>query len=96
MNSSAQMKNQMIENYILQVDFKGEFSVSKIKNDLRAILHETPAVEVKYKKDKLVTEDLKGNRIETIDEKVKSIIIAFSDGQDSNGIPIVHRVEFHA
>lgn len=96
MNASAVLKNQMIENYILQVDFKGEFSVSKIKSDLKKILLETPAVEVKYKKDKLVTEDLRGNKIETVDERVKSIVIAFSDGEDGNGIPIVHKVEFHA
>ncbi len=96
MNLSAQMKNQMIQNYVVQVDFSGDFSVSKIKNDLRNILHETPAVEVKYTKSKMVTEDLKGNKIEKVEEKVKSIVVAFSDGEDSKGNPIVHKVEFYA
>ncbi len=96
MNLSAQMKNQMIQNYIVQIDFNGDFSVSKIKNDLKNILHETPAVEIKYKKDKFLTEDLNGNKIEKVEEKVKSIIIAFSDGEDANGKPVVHRVELYA
>jgi hypothetical protein len=96
MNMSAQMKEQMIQNYVLKIDFSGDFSVSRIKNDLKGILHETPAVEVRYKKDKLVTEDLKGNKVVTVDEKVKSIVIAFSDGVDAHNRPIVHRVEFYA
>jgi hypothetical protein len=93
MNISAQMKEQMIQNYIVQIDFSGDFSVSKIKQDLKGILQETPAVEVKYKKDKLVTEDKKGNKITQVDEKVKSIVIAFSDGVDAYNRPIVHKVE---
>ncbi len=96
MNMSAQMKEQMIQNYVLKIDFSGDFSVLKIKTDLKSILQETPAVEIKYKRDKLVTEDLKGNKIITIDEKVKSIVIAFSDGVDAHNRPIVHKVEFYA
>ncbi len=93
--NSSEMKEQMIQNYILQVDFKGDFSVSRIKTDLKNILHETPAVEVKYKKDKIITEDLNGNSVEKVDEKVKSIVIAFSDGVDNHNRPIVHRVEIY-
>jgi hypothetical protein len=96
MNSlSNQMKEQMIQNYIKLVDFSGDFSVAKIKNDLKKILKETPALEVKYVKNKLLTEDKKGNKIEKIDEKVKSVVIAFTDGFDSNNRIIVHKVEFY-
>lgn len=94
METSRQMKESMIQNYINSIDFTGEISVSKIKADLRSILHETPAVDVKYVREKLITEDSRKNKIEIVDEKIKSIIIAFSDGEDSNQRPIVHRVEF--
>jgi hypothetical protein len=95
MNSSAQMKYQMIEQYILSVDFGGDFSVKKIKEELKKILHEIPAVEIKYKKDIIVTEDLRGNKIKSTDEKVKSIIIGFSDGVNEKGEIVVHKEEFY-
>jgi len=95
MESSARIKEQMIQEYIKNIDFKGDFSVVTIKKELKKILHEIPAVEIKYTKTKMVKEDKKGNKIETLDEKVKSIIIAFSDGEDSNGNVNVHRVELY-
>ena len=52
MELSAQIKNQMIENYIQQIDFSGDYSMSKIKNDLKTLLQEMPGVEIKYKKNK--------------------------------------------
>ena len=95
MNTSAQMKYQMIQEYILTVDFNGDFSVKKIKEDLKRILHEFPAVDIKYTKDVIITEDIKGNKIKSTDEKVKSIIIGFSDGEDNSGKPVVYRREFY-
>lgn len=95
MDISAQMKSQMIQNYVTQIDFNGDYSISKIKSELKSILHETPGVEIKYLKNKLITEDKKGNKVEKVEEKVKSIIIAFIDGENANGNPQVHKVEFY-
>jgi hypothetical protein len=92
---SKQVKEQMIQNYINSVDFGGDFSVAKMKSDLKTILHEMPALEVKYVKNKLLTEDKKGNKVSVVDEKVKSVVIAFTDGFDNNGNIVVHRVEFY-
>lgn len=93
-NNSTTMKEQMVQNYIMQIDFTGDFSVTKMKQDLRGILHEIPAIDIKYKKEKVLTEDIKGNKIENIDEKVKSVIIAFSDGYDVLGNPKVHKYTY--
>lgn len=94
MNSSALIKQNMIQDYIMKINFKGDFSVSKIKQGLKDILKETPAVDVLYTKDKIITEDSSGKKNESIVEKVKSIKIAFSDGYDKN-TPIVHTIEIY-
>jgi hypothetical protein len=92
---SSQFKEIEIEKYINSIDFSGDFSIAQIKKDLKSFLNETPAVEVKYKKEVLLTEDLRGNKVTTINEKVKSVVIAFTSGFDVNNNPILKKVEIY-
>ncbi len=94
MEQSAIYKEQQIQQYVNNINFSGDFSVSKIKSEMKSFLNEFPGVQIKYKKESILVEDAKGNKIEQTEEKVKSIEIAFSDGDDSNGRPIVHKVEY--
>ena len=95
MELSTQIKEKIIQNYILDIDFKGDFSVKKIKNELKGLLHEMPAIDIRYTRDKFITEDLKGNKVEVRDEKVTSVVIIFCDGDNSDGTPKTHRVEYY-
>ena len=95
MKASAQLKEQIIQSYIMNVDFNGDFSMRKIRAELKELLQETPAVDVRYTKEKHITEDFIGNKIIVTDEKVNSVVIAFSDGVDINGMPIVHKFEYY-
>jgi hypothetical protein len=80
---SAQMKENMITEYIKNIDFRSQqFSIQDIKSDIKSIIHEFPAVEVSYTKDRQITEDKNtGEKKTIIEENVKSITIAFSDGE---------------
>jgi hypothetical protein len=87
MDTSASYKEQMIRDYIMKVNFKGNFSVKQIKEDLRRIIKETPGVELKWKKDDIVNEI---NGTSKIVESVKSITIAITDGENYDGTSKVH------
>lgn len=86
--NSTQMKEQMITEYIKNIDFISQnFSMSQIKQDLRQILQETPGVEVAYNKEKVIVEDkATGEKKEQREAKVKSITFAFSDGEQTMDI----------
>jgi uncharacterized protein (DUF1499 family) len=92
MNTSAQIKEKHIKDYITGVDFTGEFSVREIKENLRKIIKETPGIEIVYKRDTYLAE-VKGGKDRVV-EKVKTVSIAFTDGEDDNGIPRVHKVTY--
>lgn len=79
---SAEMKENMITEYIKNIDFANQnFSVEDIKKEIKNIILEYPAIEVSYTKDRQITEDKNsGQKKEVIEENVKSITIAFSDG----------------
>lgn len=83
MVNSAQMKEQMVTEYIKNVDFVSQnFSVKTMKEDLKRILLETPGIEVAYNKENMVVEDKTTGEKKTVRESnVKSITIAFSDGE---------------
>lgn len=81
----------MIENYvndfILKYDFTNEnWSVNDIKQGIKNIIGETPAVKVNYKKDLMVNE-VKGTAEEI--KKIENIEIIFT-GTDNN----IKRVTF--
>ena len=51
------LKESSIKEYISHIDFKSdEWSLSKIKQDMRRFLGEEPAIDVIYKKDVLINE----------------------------------------
>jgi hypothetical protein len=93
MDTSAMMKEEIIREYISKINIKnGNFSIKVIKEDLRRLLREIPAIQVNWKKDEVLTE-IKGQS--KVVDSVKSITIAFSDGEDANGNPKVHSVVYY-
>lgn len=92
MVNSAQMKEQMITEYVKNIDFLTQnFSVKQIKEDLKTILMETPAINIEYNKENMIVEDkTTGEKTTVRESNVKSITIAFSDGEQEinsgNGI----------
>ena len=101
MESSTTMKEKMVENYIMKLDFKdfkkSALTVSQIETGLRLILKENARVEIKYKNDVMVTEE-NGKSVRRINDDIKSVVVAFIDGYvvDGNGdeIPKVHKYEY--
>lgn len=92
MNTSAKIKEKIIQEYIMGIDFTNEnYSIVEIKKGLKSLLHETPAVKIDYKKDRSIDEATKKV---TIDDSLVSITIGFSDGEDSNGVPSIHTVKY--
>lgn len=81
--NTAEMKEKMITDYIKNVDFISQnFSIDVMKKDLKMILQETPAIQVEYNKDRLMVEDKNtGVKKLEVNTNVKSITIAFSDGE---------------
>lgn len=87
MNTSALYKEQMIREYIMNVNFKGNFSVKQIKEDLRRIIKEVPGIDLKWNRDDIVSEVTGASKVV---ESVKSITVAITDGDNFDGTPKVH------
>jgi hypothetical protein len=93
MEYSQIAKNQIIQNYISQVDFKnGNFSVKQMKYELKNLLQEEPAINIGYVKEKMLMEDFK---TEKVVEKVETITIYYSDGYDNNNKIITRKIELY-
>lgn len=76
----ASMKEISIREYISNVDFNREdWSLSKIKEDMRRFLGEEPGIDVVYKKDVILNEIL--SEAQEI-SKVDRISIVFTDLDD--------------
>jgi pterin-4a-carbinolamine dehydratase len=72
----SSIKETKIKEYIKNIDFTSEWSVSKISSDMRSFLGEEPGIDVKYKKDVEINEHTgKANVIRDID----SLDIVFYD-----------------
>lgn len=80
------MKENTIQDYILSIDFNEDWSVNQIKNDLRRLLGEMPAVDISYQKDAMINE-ITGEAKEV--KKLHSISIVFTDLDDN-----IKRVEY--
>ena len=53
----SSLKEISIKEYISRIDFKSEdWSLTKIKEDMRRFLGEEPAIDVIYKKDVMINE----------------------------------------
>lgn len=71
------IKEDNIKKYISNVNFKSEeWSLSKIKEDMRKFLGEEPAIDVKYDKDVLVNETT-GEAKEI--RKINKVLVVFYD-----------------
>lgn len=64
------LKESAIRDYISNIDFKrDDWKLSKIKEDMRKFLGEEPGVDIIYKNDTLVNEDLgEAKIIKTLDK----------------------------
>lgn len=72
-------KEFLVSQYMQNLDMK-DFSIKKIKEDLKRVLHEEPAVEVEYKMVERLTEDFKEKVKE---EHVKCINLYFTEVDDN-------------
>ena len=74
------MKEMAIREYISKIDFKNDdWSINKIKEDMRRFLGEEPGLDIIYKKDIMLNEVTgKAHEIKDIDK----IQIVFTDTDD--------------
>jgi len=72
-------KEFLVNQYMERLDMR-DFSVKKIKEDLKRILHEEPAVELEYKTEENVNETLK-EVVKT--EKISQIHLYFTETDDN-------------
>lgn len=78
-------RKDMIVNYLSGVDFNAdEWTVEDIKNNIRKLIHETPAIKISYVKDVVINEM---NRESKEINKLNTISITYTD--ESGGITSV-------
>ena len=70
------LKEMAIKDYISNIDFNGDWKLSKIKEDMRKFLGEEPGIDIIYKKDVMVNE-VSGEAKEFVG--VNKIQIVFTD-----------------
>ncbi len=75
----SSMKEMAIKDYIANVDFRGDWSISKIKEEMRKFLGEEPGIDIIYKKDVMVNE-VSGEAKEFVG--VSKVQIIFTDTDD--------------
>lgn len=76
----SSLKEMSIREYITQIDFKSDnWSLTKIKEDMRRFLGEEPGIDIIYKKDVMLNE-FTGEAKEFKD--VDKICIVFTDLDD--------------
>ena len=74
------MKENLIREYLIKVDFnRDDWSLSRIKQDMRTFLGEEPGIDIIYKKDVILNE-VKGEAEEI--KRVERIAIVFTDLDD--------------
>jgi hypothetical protein len=75
----SSLKEISIKEYISRIDFKSEdWSLTKIKEDMRRFLGEEPAIDVIYKKDVMINESGEAKEFKDIHK----ISIIFTDTDD--------------
>jgi hypothetical protein len=73
------LKEVAIRDYVSNIDFTGDWSLSKIKEDMRKFLGEEPGIDIIYKKDVMVNE-VTGDAKEF--SGVNKVQIVFTDTND--------------
>ena len=70
------MKENLIREYLIKVDFnRDDWSLSRIKQDMRTFLGEEPGIDIIYKKDVILNE-VKGEA-----EEIKSMFLKMEQGE---------------
>ena len=74
------LKVSAIKEYLSKIDFKNDdWSINKITSDMKIFLGETPAIDIHYKKDVMVTEvSGESKEIKTLNK----VSIIFTDTND--------------
>jgi hypothetical protein len=91
MDAHSIMTEQVIQNYLATIDFKNaNFSVAKMKSELKQLLGETPAVKINWDAQTHLNE-VTGDTTRT--ENIVSVTVAYSSGEDEKGMPIIKRFE---
>ena len=72
----ASLKELSIKDYVSKIDFNGDWSMNKIREDMRKFLGEEPGIDVIYKKDILINE-IMGETKEI--SKVNKFQVVFTD-----------------
>jgi hypothetical protein len=81
------MKSEIIKEYLNIVNFKsGNWSIKQLEEALKAKLHETPGIDVKWAKDALLNEDTGKPEVY---EYVEKISIVYTDVDDK-----IKKIEF--
>ncbi len=73
------MKENLIREYISGIDFRDNWGISKIKEDMKKFLGEEPGIDVTWEKEAMLNEET--GEPEII-EKLKKITIVFTDLDD--------------
>lgn len=75
----SSLKEMSIREYIERIDFNSpDWSIHRIKEEMRRFLGEEPAIDVVYKKDVMVNESGQAKEFKAIDK----IQIIFTDTDD--------------
>lgn len=74
------IKEHSIREYIANIDFNGEWSIYKFKEDMSKFLGEQPGIDVQYKKDVYLNEAT--NKAVSV-QKLEKIDIVFQDVDDT-------------
>jgi hypothetical protein len=90
MDNIKNFKQKIIDNYIYRVIENGYIDVKTVKSDLKIMLEEEPAVELKYVNDTVLNEDGREYRE---NEKLHSIIVYYTYMSEQN-IPHFDKCEY--
>jgi phage gp37-like protein len=81
MDFNFKNKEQIITEYLSNVDFSGDWSYNKMQNDLRQMIGEAPAINITYKKDVQMNEiNSEAKEIQVVDK----IEVLYSPNLDQN------------
>lgn len=69
-------KPDLIIEYLKEVNFKGDFNINLIKDNLKKLIGETPGVQCDWTAMRSINEDTKE---EIRDEKLKSVSVFFTN-----------------
>jgi hypothetical protein len=81
-------KSDLIVEYLKEVDFKGDFNINLIKDNLKKLIGETPGVKCDWTATKSINENTKK---EIREEKLKSVSVFYTNPFSNN----VEKIEYY-